>query len=66
MWVANLGVGLFNLLPLGIVDGGKMFYLVSLGFFKKEEIAKKSKEESFLKFLHFFHLLSSKYLLNKK
>ena len=30
-WVfaANLGVGLFNLLPMGPLDGGKMFYLVA-------------------------------------
>ena len=42
-WVfaANLGVGLFNLLPMGPLDGGKMFYLVALNLFKKEKIAKK-------------------------
>ncbi len=41
LFVVNLGVGLFNLLPLGIVDGGRMFYLVALAVFKKEEKAKR-------------------------
>lgn len=38
--VINVGVGLFNLLPLGPVDGGKMFYSAMLGIFKKEKTAK--------------------------
>ena len=41
LFVVNLGVGLFNLLPLGIVDGGRMFYLAMLGIFKDERLAKK-------------------------
>ena len=43
-WIffANLFVGLFNLLPLGIVDGGRMFYLTVLHFTKNE---KKSKNK---------------------
>ncbi|MAG45250.1 MAG: hypothetical protein CMH63_00565 [Nanoarchaeota archaeon] len=41
VFVANLGVGLFNLLPMGPLDGGKMFYLVALSIFKKERVAKK-------------------------
>ncbi len=43
MWlfIINLGVGLFNLLPLGIVDGGRMFYLVTLAIVKKDVLAKK-------------------------
>jgi len=40
VWVANIGVGLFNLLPLGIVDGGKMFYLALLHFVKDEKRTK--------------------------
>ncbi len=42
-WVfaANLGVGLFNLLPMGPLDGGKMFYLLCLSLFKNESQAKK-------------------------
>lgn len=37
IFIANLGVGLFNLLPLGPVDGGRMFYLVSLMLFRNNE-----------------------------
>jgi membrane-associated protease RseP (regulator of RpoE activity) len=40
VFVANLGVGLFNLLPFGPLDGGRMF-LISLLHFTKDE--KKSK-----------------------
>lgn len=36
-----LGVGLFNLLPLGPIDGGKMFYVASLSVLKKQEKARK-------------------------
>lgn len=39
LFVINIGVGLFNLLPLGIVDGGRMFFLLSTSLFKKEKIA---------------------------
>jgi len=38
--IINVGVGLFNLLPLGPVDGGKMFYSAMLGIFKNEKIAR--------------------------
>jgi len=41
LYVISLGVGLFNLLPLGPVDGGRMFYVASLAIFKKERNAKK-------------------------
>ncbi len=41
IFVANLGVGLFNLLPMGPLDGGKMFYLLCHGIFKNENLAKK-------------------------
>ena len=36
----NLGVGLFNMLPVGIFDGGQVFYLTVLGITKSEKIAK--------------------------
>jgi len=44
MWLffINIGVGLFNLLPLGPVDGGRMFYVASLAIFKNEKRAKKA------------------------
>ena len=39
--VMNFGIGLFNLLPLGPIDGGRMFLTAMLGTFKKERTAKK-------------------------
>jgi membrane-associated protease RseP (regulator of RpoE activity) len=42
LFVINLGVGLFNLLPIGPVDGGKMFFIASTHFLKSEEKAKKA------------------------
>ncbi len=36
LWIISLGIGLFNLLPLGPVDGGRMF-LTTLSFFVKDE-----------------------------
>lgn len=30
LFIINVGIGLFNLLPLGPLDGGKMFYLLAL------------------------------------
>jgi membrane-associated protease RseP (regulator of RpoE activity) len=35
--IVNIGVGLFNLLPLGPIDGGRMFLTASLVFFKEEK-----------------------------
>ena len=42
-WIilANIGVGLFNLLPLGPVDGGRMFFLMSMILFKNNEAKAK-------------------------
>ncbi|MDH3353020.1 MAG: site-2 protease family protein [Nanoarchaeota archaeon] len=39
--VINLLVALFNMLPIGILDGGRFFYLTMLGIFKSEKIAKR-------------------------
>lgn len=41
LFILNFGVGLFNLLPLGPVDGGRMFLVASLAIFKNEKKAKK-------------------------
>ncbi|MAG78681.1 hypothetical protein CL616_04940 [archaeon] len=41
LFLISFGIGLFNLLPLGPVDGGRMFFLLSLAIFKDEEKAKK-------------------------
>ncbi len=42
-WIAliNLFVGLFNMLPLGILDGGRFFYLAILGITKQEKTAER-------------------------
>lgn len=37
MIVVNIGVGLFNLLPLGPIDGGRMFLTASLAFFTPQK-----------------------------
>ncbi len=37
LFMLSLGIGLFNLLPLGPVDGGRMFQLVMHRFFEKEK-----------------------------
>ncbi len=41
LFIINIGVGLFNLLPLGPLDGGKMFYTAALAYTKEEKKAKK-------------------------
>ncbi len=40
--IINLLVALFNMLPLGILDGGRFFYLTIWGIFGSEKIAKKA------------------------
>jgi len=42
IFVINLLVALFNMLPVGILDGGRFFYLTVLGITKSEKIAKRS------------------------
>lgn len=37
LFMLNLGVGLFNLVPLGPLDGGRMFQLVLYKMFEKEK-----------------------------
>lgn len=41
LFTISLGVGLFNLLPLGPVDGGRMFFIGMFALFKNEKTAKK-------------------------
>ena len=41
LFIFNSGIGLVNLLPLGPVDGGKMFYVLTLAITKDEKKAKK-------------------------
>ena len=40
LFTISIGVGLFNLLPLGPVDGGKMFFILSKKITKTEKKAK--------------------------
>jgi membrane-associated protease RseP (regulator of RpoE activity) len=37
----NLSVAIINMIPLGIFDGGRVFYLTMLSIFKSEKVAKK-------------------------
>ena len=41
VYLISVGVGLFNLLPLGPVDGGRMFYVAALYITKDKLKAKK-------------------------
>jgi membrane-associated protease RseP (regulator of RpoE activity) len=41
LFVANLGVGLFNLLPMGPLDGGRMLLVSLIGITKNEKLSKK-------------------------
>ncbi len=52
LFLINIGVGLFNLLPLGPVDGGRMFFLLALGIVKD-----KKKAHKIWKFVSWFCLL---------
>tara|TARA_Y100000310_G_scaffold345434_1_gene464981 strand:+ start:1434 stop:2615 length:1182 start_codon:yes stop_codon:yes gene_type:complete len=42
LFLINVGIGLFNLLPLGPVDGGRMFYSLVFVLFKDKEKAHKA------------------------
>ncbi len=37
LFIVNIGIGLFNLLPLGPIDGGRMFLVFSLALFRNNE-----------------------------
>jgi len=39
--ILNLGIGLFNLIPIGPIDGGRMMHLVLLKVFKNGEKANR-------------------------
>jgi membrane-associated protease RseP (regulator of RpoE activity) len=51
LWVVSLGIGLFNLLPLGPIDGGRMFYTAMLGLFNEK------KARNLFKYISAFCLL---------
>ena len=48
LWVISLGIGLFNLLPLGPIDGGRMFYVAMLSFFNDRKAMQIFKVVSFI------------------
>src|SRR3989344_4859307 len=48
IWVISLGIGLFNLLPFGPIDGGRMFQIVALSLFKKEKANNLFKAITFI------------------
>lgn len=39
LFMLNVGIGLFNLLPIGPLDGGRMFHLACLRLFRKKATA---------------------------
>jgi len=41
LFILNLGIGLFNLIPIGPLDGGRMFQLLCFKVFKKKKTALK-------------------------
>ena len=63
VYAISLGVGLFNLLPLGPVDGGRMFYSASLFIFKKQEKAKKAYQYATLLCLLLIFINLSPYII---
>ena len=55
--VINLLVALFNMLPLGMLDGGRFFYLAVLGIFGSERIAKGAYKAATYLILFMFALM---------
>ena len=43
VFIFSIGIGLFNLLPLGPIDGGRMFYVSSLKIMSKKTAFKVLK-----------------------
>ena len=58
--IINILVALFNMLPIGILDGGRFFFLTILSIVKNEKIAKKvSKLAAYLVLLIFILIMAS-------
>jgi membrane-associated protease RseP (regulator of RpoE activity) len=60
--VINISVALVNMLPLGIFDGGRFFYLTILGITRKEKVAKWAFKFSTWFFLALIALMLVKWL----
>jgi membrane-associated protease RseP (regulator of RpoE activity) len=65
-WIVliNLSVGLVNMLPIGIFDGGRVFFLTVLGLTKSEKVAKKAFRFSTMLLLFVFLLLTYLWFVN--
>lgn len=55
--IINLLVALFNMLPLGMLDGGRFFYLAVLGIFGSERLAKRAYQAATYLILLMFALM---------
>ena len=64
VFIINILVALFNMLPLGILDGGRFFYLTILGITGSENLAKKSFRAMTYFILLLFFLLVIKWLFS--
>ncbi len=65
-WIVliNFSVALVNMLPIGIFDGGRVFYLTALGLTKSEKKAKKAYKASTYFILFIFLLLMLLWFFN--
>jgi membrane-associated protease RseP (regulator of RpoE activity) len=64
--IINLSVALGNMLPLGIFDGGRFFYLTILSITKSEKIAQGAYKISTYIFIGIFVLLTALWLYGFK
>jgi len=55
--IINLLVALFNMMPLGILDGGRFFYLAILGISGSEKVAKRAYKAAGYVILFIFLLM---------
>ena len=52
--IINILVALFNMLPIGMLDGGRFFYLAMIGIFRSKKAAKvASKVAAYIILLSF-------------
>lgn len=60
LFLLNLGIGLFNLLPIGPLDGGRMFHAVLENYLSKKKALKIfSVTSALFLFIISFHLLNT-------
>ena len=65
-WIAivNISVALVNMLPMGIFDGGRMFYLTILGLTKSEKFAVLSYKVATWAILGVFFVLMFRWFIS--